>query len=321
MLDKTRHGKTISVQNLFIEVNFNQLLSVYFRGLLMTETEPKWTWVPNERLGDLYFEQAYADFDAFIEDKWQWEHEDYHDDDEVIYQQIEGGDFFTFCGKAHVFDGAEINSALYYRGQNLIGLTLAAFKSCFTAADDWKLVGWNECYTSELLGVFVHLRDDKVESLYYYNDCFPDEQAQNAMINTAEPPWTWWPNLRVGDLYFEQGYANFNAFIADKELDPDHGFPDDDISAYRQTATGNYFVFQGKEHLFVNAIIYSETHYQGQNLIGLTLSAFKSCFAEINDWKVTEQNEFHTSEALNATMWLEDGKVASVSLSGDCADD
>ena len=37
----------------------------------MTETEPKWTWVPNERLGNLYFEQAYADFDAFIEDKWQ----------------------------------------------------------------------------------------------------------------------------------------------------------------------------------------------------------------------------------------------------------
>ena len=32
LLDKTHHGKTISVQNLFIEVNFNQLLSVYFRG-------------------------------------------------------------------------------------------------------------------------------------------------------------------------------------------------------------------------------------------------------------------------------------------------
>ena len=287
----------------------------------MTETEPQWTWVPNERLGNLYFEQAYADFDAFIEDKWQWEHEGYHDDDEAIYQQREGGDFFTFCGKAHIFDGAEINSALYYRGQNLIGLTLAAFKSCFAAADDWKLDGWDECYTSALLGVFVHLSDGKVESLYYYNDCFPDEQAQNTTINTAEPAWTWCPNLRVGDLYFEQAYANFDAFTADKELDPDHGCPDDDISAYRQTASGDYFVFQGKEHLFVNAIIYSETHYQGQNLIGLTLSAFKSCFAEINDWKVTEQNEFHTSEALNATMWLEDGKVASVSLSGDCADD
>ena len=32
LLDKTHHGKTISVQNLFIEVNYNQLLSVYFRG-------------------------------------------------------------------------------------------------------------------------------------------------------------------------------------------------------------------------------------------------------------------------------------------------
>ena len=287
----------------------------------MTETEPKWTWVPNERLGDLYFEQAYADFDAFIEDKWQWEHEGYHDDDEAIYQQREGGDFFTFCGEAHIFDGAEINSALYYRGQNLIGLTLAAFKSCFAAADDWKLDGWDECYTSALLGVIVHLSDGKVESLYYYNDCFPDEQAQNTTINTAEPAWTWCPNLRVGDLYFEQAYANFDAFTADKHLDTDHGCPDDDISAYRQTASGDYFVFQGKEHLFVNAIIYSETHYQGQNLIGLTLSAFKSCFAEIDDWRITEQNECHTSEALNAMVWLENGRVASVSLSGDCADD
>ena len=198
----------------------------------MTETEPKWTWVPNERLGDLYFEQAYADFDAFIEDKWQWEHEDYCD-----------------------------------------------------------------------------------------NDCFPDEQAQNTMIETAEPPWTWCPNLRVGDLYFEQAYANFDAFTANKQLDTDHGYPDDDISAYRQTASGDYFVFQGKKHLFVNAIIYSETHYQGQNLIGLTLAAFKSCFAEIDDWTISEQNECRTSEALNAMMWLENGRVASVSLSGDCADD
>ena len=287
----------------------------------MTETEPQWTWVPNERLGDLYFEQAYADFEAFIEDKWQWEHEDYRDDDEVIYQQREGGDFFTFCGEAHVFNGAEINSALYYRGQNLIGLTLAAFKSCFAAADDWKLDGWNECYTSELLGVFVHLSDGKVGSLYYYNDYFPDEQAQNAIITTAEPPWTWWPNLRVGDLYFGQAYANFDTFIVGKESDLDHGSPDDDISAYRQTENGDYFMFQGKEHLFVNAIIYSETHYQSQNLIGLTLSAFKSCFAEIDDWKRTEQNESHTSQALNAMVWLEDDKVASVSLSGDCADD
>ena len=32
LLDKTHHGKTISVQNLFIKVNFNQLLSIYFRG-------------------------------------------------------------------------------------------------------------------------------------------------------------------------------------------------------------------------------------------------------------------------------------------------
>ena len=32
LLDKTHHGKTISLQNLFIEVNCNQLLSVYFRG-------------------------------------------------------------------------------------------------------------------------------------------------------------------------------------------------------------------------------------------------------------------------------------------------
>ena len=286
----------------------------------MTETEPKWTWVPNERLGNLYFEQAYADFDAFIEDKWQWEHEDYCDDDEAIYQQREGGDFFTFCDEAHVFNGAEINSALYYRGQNLIGLTLAAFKSCF-AADDWKLDGRDECHTSALLGVFVHLSDGKVKSLYYYNDGFPDEQAQNAIINTAEPPWTWCPNLRVGDLYFEQAYANFDAFTADKELDPDYGYSDDDISAYRQTTSGDYFVFQGKEHLFVNASIYSETHYQGQNLIGLTLSAFKSCFAEINDWRITEQNECHISKALNAVVWLEDGKVASVSLSGDCAED
>ena len=286
----------------------------------MTETEPKWTWVPNERLGNLYFERAYADFDAFIKDKLQWEHEDYCDDDEAIYQQREGGDFFTFCGETHIFDGAEINSALYYRGQNLIGLTLAAFKSCFAADNDWELDGWDECHTSELLGVFVHLSDGKVESLYYYKDCFPNEQAQNATINTAEPPWTWCPNLRVSDLYFEQAYANFDAFIADKQFDPGHGCPDDDISAYRQTASGDYFVFQGKEHLFVNASIYSETHYQGQNLIGLTLSAFKSCFAEIDDWRITEQNECHTSEALNAAMWLEDGKVASVSLSGDCAD-
>ena len=65
----------------------------------MTETEPKWTWVPNERLGDLYFEQAYADFDAFIMDKWQWKHED----DEAIYQQREGGDFFTFCVVKHIY--------------------------------------------------------------------------------------------------------------------------------------------------------------------------------------------------------------------------
>ena len=129
----------------------------------MTETEPKWTWVPNERLGNLYFEQAYADFDAFIEDKWQWEHEGYHDDDEAIYQQREGGDFFTFCGEAHIFDGAEINSALYYRGQNLIGLTLAAFKSCFAAADAWRVGGWDECCTCALLRVFDHLSDGKVE--------------------------------------------------------------------------------------------------------------------------------------------------------------
>ena len=73
-----------------ISINFYQ-----FMGVLMTETEPQWTWVPNERLGDLYFEQAYADFEAFIEDKWQWEHEDYRNDDEVIYQQREGEDFFT----------------------------------------------------------------------------------------------------------------------------------------------------------------------------------------------------------------------------------
>ena len=140
----------------------------------MTETEPKWTWVPNERLGDLYFEQAYADFDAFIEDKWQWEHEVYHDDDEVIYQQREGGDFFTFCGEAHIFDGAEINSALYYRGQNLIGLTLTAFKSCFAEIDDWRITEQNECHTSEPLNATMWLEDGKVASVGMSGNCVDD---------------------------------------------------------------------------------------------------------------------------------------------------
>ena len=187
-----------------------------------------WTWPPNERLGDLYFEQACADFENFIADKWQWEHEDCRDEDECAYQQLEGDDFFTFCGAEHVFDSAEISSALYYQGRNLIGLTMAAFKSCFTEVDDWKISNQDECYASELLGVFVRLTDGKVTSLYYYNDYFPDEQAQNATVNTAEPRWTWCPNLRVGDLYFEQAYADFDAFIADKDLCPDHGWPTED---------------------------------------------------------------------------------------------
>ncbi|MDF7677098.1 hypothetical protein PT286_10190 [Neisseriaceae bacterium ESL0693] len=137
-------------------------------------------------------------------------------------------------------------------------------------------------------------------------------------MNTKEPLWTWIPNVRLNDLYFEKPYAEFEAFIADKyyvnyseELaDAD----EEEEVTYESDSEGGFFSFIEKTYLFVSAEIWSNLYYKGQNLIGLTPKELKVVLG-VDDLRWNNKYGCYDSDELSATFWIENKIVEAISMS------
>ncbi|MDF7677039.1 hypothetical protein PT286_09870 [Neisseriaceae bacterium ESL0693] len=134
----------------------------------MNTKEPLWTWIPNVRLNDLYFEKPYTEFEVFIADKYRVNYSeelaDVDEEEEVVYESDSEDDSFRFTEETHIFMGAEIWSNLYYKGQNLIGLTVRELKAVLDVDDLW----WNKkysCYEVDSLNAMFWIENKIVESV------------------------------------------------------------------------------------------------------------------------------------------------------------
>ncbi|MDF7677038.1 hypothetical protein PT286_09865 [Neisseriaceae bacterium ESL0693] len=136
-------------------------------------------------------------------------------------------------------------------------------------------------------------------------------------MNTKEPLWTWIPNVRLNDLYFEKPYAEFEAFIADKYyVNYSEGFADADEEeevTYKSDSEEGIFSFTEKTHIFISAEIWSNLYYKGRNLIGLTPKELKAVL-DVDDLQKDEEGYYYDSDELNAIFWIENGIVESVSV-------
>ncbi|MDF7677094.1 hypothetical protein PT286_10170 [Neisseriaceae bacterium ESL0693] len=136
-------------------------------------------------------------------------------------------------------------------------------------------------------------------------------------MSTKEPLWTWIPNVRLNDLYFEKPYAEFETFIADKyyvNYAEGLAFGDEEEEVtYKSDSEGGFFCFTGKTHIFTSAQIWSNLYYKGKNLIGLTPKELKAVL-DVDDLQKDEEGYYYDSNELNAKFWIENGMVESVSV-------
>ncbi|MDF7677037.1 hypothetical protein PT286_09860 [Neisseriaceae bacterium ESL0693] len=137
-------------------------------------------------------------------------------------------------------------------------------------------------------------------------------------MSTKEPLWTWVPEIRLNDLYFEKPYAEFKAFIADKyyvNYAEGTAFGDEEEPVtYESDSEGGFFVFGEKTHTFFRAQIWSNLYYKGQNLIGLTPKELKAVL-DVDDLQKDKNNYCYDSRKLGATFWIENKIVEAISMS------